>query len=196
MKSSAPLSRAITTSPKSSLDDMAITASGRRAPAALRASLHKASPDISGNCTLVISARIVASSLNRVGTRFVRYDTGDLATPPAGECRDRFLPVGEIVGRAQETFVDQAGRSRALGCYVFGIHGQFWDQLKDLQFVQERDGHMRVRLVPAGSADRALIERTLRRRLPMAVLEFEYVAHIDRRTNGKRQYFVDARGSR
>ena len=141
-------------------------------------------------------SRIVASSLNRVGTRFVRYDTGDLATPPAGECRDRFLPVGEIVGRAQETFVDQAGRSRALGCYVFGIHGQFWDQLKDLQFVQERDGHMRVRLVPAGSADRALIERTLRRRLPMAVLEFEYVAHIDRRTNGKRQYFVDARGSR
>jgi phenylacetate-CoA ligase len=140
-------------------------------------------------------SRIIASSLNRIGTRFVRYDTGDLATPPARACDGNFLQVREIVGRVHETFVDLAGRRRALGCYIFGIHGEFWDQLRDLQFVQERDGHLRVRLVPADNQDRAFIERTLRRRLPMAVLEFDYVAQIDRRTNGKRQYFVDTRGA-
>src|SRR5262249_10297418 len=74
--------------------------------------------------------RIIASSFNRVGTQFVRYDTGDLAVPPAGTCTiDHFPRVGAIVGRSQETFIDSADRRRSLGPYVFGIHGSFWDQV-------------------------------------------------------------------
>lgn len=134
--------------------------------------------------------RIVASSFNRIGTQFVRYDTGDLAAAPYRICGDQFAAVGEIFGRSQETFVDGAGRKRALGSYVFGIHGPFWDQVRDLQFVQERAGAMLVKLVTSPGADRAELERTLARRLLMVRLEFEYVDRIERRPNSKRAYFV------
>ena len=83
--------------------------------------------------------RVVASSFNRIGTQFVRYDTGDLAVAPPGSCAANHFPrVGAIAGRSQETFIDSSGRQRALGNYVFGIHGPFWDQIRDLQVVQDR----------------------------------------------------------
>jgi phenylacetate-coenzyme A ligase PaaK-like adenylate-forming protein len=135
--------------------------------------------------------RIVASSFNRIGTQFVRYDTGDLAEPPTRVCADRFPLVGDIAGRSQETFVDRTGLRRALGPYVFGIHGSFWDRIRDLQFVQERAGQMRVCLVADTNADRTQIQEVLEQRLPMAQLDFDYVSHIERLSNGKRRYFID-----
>src|SRR5262249_16453815 len=65
--------------------------------------------------------RIVASSYNRIGTQFIRYDTGDLATLATGSCSDQFPRVSAIVGRSQETFIDSSGRKRSLLGYVFGI---------------------------------------------------------------------------
>ena len=136
--------------------------------------------------------RIVASSFNRIGTQFVRYDTGDLALAPIGSCAaDHFPRAGDIVGRSQETFVDSAGRRRALGPYVFGIHGPFWDQIRDLQVVQVRAGLLRFRLTAKPGADRTLIQQTLERRMPMVGLEFEYVPVIQRSPSGKRRYFID-----
>ena len=141
------------------------------------------------------SQRIIASSFNRIGTQFVRYDTGDLAVDPAGICAVNNLPrASAIIGRSQETFVDSAGRARALGSYVFGIHGRFWDHIRDLQFIQDRVGSLLVRVVTSPGADKDLIEGTLERRMPMARLEFEYVSVIERSPSGKRRYFVD--GSR
>ena len=136
--------------------------------------------------------RIVASSFNRIGTQFVRYDTGDLAIAATGSCTNHFLRVGAIAGRSRESFVDSSGRRRALGPYVFGIHGPFWDQLRDLQVVQDSAGTLRVRLVVNPDADRDQIQRILRRRLPMVRLVFEYVAVIERSLSGKRPYFVDS----
>ena len=136
--------------------------------------------------------RIVASSFNRMGTQFVRYDTGDLAVAPTGTCAaDHFPRAGAIVGRSQETFVDSEGRRRALGPYLFGIHGSFWDHVRDLQVVQDRPGLLRMRFVANPGADRDQIELTLLRRIPMARLEFEYVPVIERSPSGKRRYFVD-----
>ena len=136
---------------------------------------------------------IIASSFNRIGTQFVRYDTGDLAEAPTGNCVNQFPRVGAIVGRSQETFVDGSGQKRALGCYIFGIHGPFWDQVRDLQFVQNTAGILRVRLVAKNGADKGQIQRVLERRIPAVQLEFEYVSRIERNPNGKRKYFVDMR---
>jgi phenylacetate-CoA ligase len=136
--------------------------------------------------------RIVASSFNRIGTQFVRYDTGDLAVAPTGICTaDHFPRADAIVGRSQETFVDAAGRRRALGPYLFGIHGPFWDQVKDLQVVQERAGHLLVRFAASAGADKDLIQKVLQQRMPMVELGFEYVAVIERSPSGKRRYFMD-----
>jgi phenylacetate-coenzyme A ligase PaaK-like adenylate-forming protein len=149
-----------------------------------------------GNVELLASnddrlRRIVASSFNRTGTQFVRYDTGDLAEPPNRVCADKFPLVGGIVGRSQETFVDGTGLRRALGPYIFGIHGPFWDRIRDIQFIQERMGQMRVRLVANAHADRSQIQKVLEQRLSMVHLDFDYVSRIERLSNGKRRYFVN-----
>jgi len=139
--------------------------------------------------------RIVASSFNRMGTQFVRYDTGDLAVDPAGTCAsDNFPRASAILGRSQETFVDDSGRRRSLFGYAFGDldHGTFYDQIRDIQFVQDKAGFLRVRIVANPGAEKDEIQRTFERRIPMASLEFEYVSVIERSPSGKRRYFVDS----
>jgi phenylacetate-CoA ligase len=139
--------------------------------------------------------RVVASSFNRMGTQFVRYDTGDLAVDAVGSCAaDSFPRASAIVGRSQETFVDVSGRRRSLFGYAFGDldHGAFWDYIRDIQFVQDKAGFLRVRIVPNPGAEKDEIERTFEQRMPMAKLEFEYVSAIERSPSGKRRYFVDA----
>jgi hypothetical protein len=131
----------------------------------------------------------------RIGTQFVRYDTGDLAVDPVGRCaNDNFPQASAIVGRSQETFVDSSGRRRSLFGYAFGDldHGAFYDKIRDIQFVQDKAGSLRVRIVPTLGAQRDQIQRTFEQRIPMAQLEFEYVSVIERRPNGKRRYFVDS----
>jgi phenylacetate-CoA ligase len=138
--------------------------------------------------------RIVTSSFNRMGTQFVRYDTGDLAVEPVENCSaDNFLRASAILGRSQETFVDNSGRRRSLFGYAFGDldHDDFYDQIRDMQFVQERPGELRLRIVPTQSANKDYIQRTFERRMPMARLDFEYVETIERSPSGKRKYFVD-----
>ena len=130
-----------------------------------------------------------------MGTQFVRYDTGDLAVDPAGNCaNDNFPRASAVVGRSQETFVDSSGRRRSLYGYAFGDldHGTFYDQIRDIQFVQDKAGFLRVRIVANPGAERDQIQRIFERRIPMARLEFEYVSVIERSPSGKRRYFVDS----
>jgi phenylacetate-CoA ligase len=138
--------------------------------------------------------RVVASSFNRIGTQFVRYDTGDLAVDPVASCaNDKFPRASAIVGRSQETFVDSSGRRRSLYGYAFGDldEGAFYDQIRDIQFVQDKAGSLRVRIVTNLGAERDQIQLAFERRIPMARLEFEYVSVIERSPSGKRRYFVD-----
>lgn len=139
--------------------------------------------------------RVVASSFNRIGTQFVRYDTGDLAVDAADSCAaDNFPRVSAIVGRSQETFVDNSGRRRSLFGYAFGDldHDAFYDQIRDIQFVQDKAGFLRLRIVPKPGAERDEIQRVFERHIPVAKLEFEYVSAIERSPSGKRRYYVDA----
>jgi len=138
--------------------------------------------------------RVIASSFNRIGTQFVRYDTGDLAVDPVGSCSaDNFPRASAIVGRAQETFVDSAGRRRSLYGYAFGDldEDEFYDQIRDIQFVQDRPGSLLLRIVTNPGAEKDHIQRTFERRFSVASLEFEYVSAIERSPSGKRRYFVD-----
>jgi len=138
--------------------------------------------------------RVVASSFNRIGTQFVRYDTGDLAIDAVGSCdSDSFPWARAIVGRAQETFIDSSGRRRSLYGYAFGDldHDGFYDQIRDIQFVQDNAGSLRVRIVTNPGADRDQIQSTFEDHIPVATLEFEFVSTIERSSSGKRRYFVD-----
>ncbi len=73
-----------------------------------------------------------ALSYNRIGTQFVRYDTEDMAALQFQKCAATNFPrVGEILGRAAETFVDRHGRKRAVLAYVPGCEGGFWDGIPE-----------------------------------------------------------------
>jgi phenylacetate-CoA ligase len=137
--------------------------------------------------------RVVASSYNRIGTQFVRYDTGDLALASTEDCTaDNFLRAAAIVGRTQETFIDKTGRRRSLFGFVFGDEkSAIWDLIRDLQFEQEKVGALRARFVVSPGADRGKIEQFFEKRMPMVSLDFEYVNAIERTSSGKRRYFVD-----
>ena len=137
--------------------------------------------------------RVVASSFNRIGTQFVRYDTTDLAVAPTGTCTaDHFPRVDAVVGRTRETFIDDTGRRRSLFGYLFGdINNPLWDQLRELQVIQDKPGSLRILLVPHPGADRDQLEQFLLQRLPMVRIDFEYVPSIERSPSGKRRYFVD-----
>jgi phenylacetate-CoA ligase len=138
--------------------------------------------------------RVVTSSFNRMGTQFVRYDTGDLAVGPVASCNiDDFPRVSSIVGRSQETFVDNTGRRRSLYGYAFGDldHDAFYDQIRDIQFVQDKPGELLVRIVTNPGAERRQLEKTFESRIPMARLQFDFVSAIERSPSGKRRYFVD-----
>jgi phenylacetate-CoA ligase len=140
-------------------------------------------------------SRIVATSFNRIGTQFVRYDTGDLAVASTQSCAaDHFPRADAIVGRSQETFIDSSGRRRSLYGYAIGDldSGPFWDHVRDMQFVQDAPGSLRIRLVADAGVDKDHIQKTFEQRLPMAELEFEYVSHIERSASGKRKYFISA----
>jgi phenylacetate-CoA ligase len=140
--------------------------------------------------------RIVVTSFNRIGTQFVRYDTADLAVGPARSCPANDFPrVDAILGRSQETFIDSAGRKRSLLAHAPGEdldHEPFWDQIRDVQYVQEKPGLLRIRLVADSWINKDQVQQTFERRLPMVSLEFEYVPHIERSPNGKRRYFISA----
>jgi phenylacetate-CoA ligase len=138
--------------------------------------------------------RVVASSFNLIGTQFVRYDTGDLAVDEVAGCAcDNFARSSAIVGRSQETFVDSSGQRRSLYGYAFGDldHDAFYDQIRDIQFVQDKPGSLRLRIVTNPGAKRDQIQRTFEDHIPVARLEFEYVSAIERSPSGKRRYFVD-----
>lgn len=139
--------------------------------------------------------RIVATSFNRIGTQFVRYDTGDLAVASARSCSTNHFPrVDAILGRFQETFIDNAGRKRSLLAHTPGEdkdHQAFWAQIRDVQYVQVKPGFLRIRLVADPWVNKHQVQQTFKRCLPMVSLEFEYVPHIERSPNGKRRYFVN-----
>jgi phenylacetate-CoA ligase len=135
--------------------------------------------------------RIVASSFSRMGTQFVKYDTGDLAESSTLVCSDSFLQVSDIVGRSQQTFVDSVGVRRALGPLLIGIDGPFWDGIRDIQLIQGRPGHICVRMVTEPGVDRSQLQKVLERRLSMVRLDFDYVSCIERLPNGKRSYFIN-----
>ena len=135
---------------------------------------------------------VIATSYNKMGTRFEGYDTQDLAMPAASKCSNQFPSVSSIVGREQEFFIDGTGQQYAFGPFLFGIHGSFWDCLENIQFKQDTAGEMAVVLV-AEMEKRNEIEQTLRHRFPKSLnLKFSYAESIQTTKSGKHRYYISS----
>ena len=133
---------------------------------------------------------IIASSFNKIGTRFINYDTEDQAIIDEIRCSvDEFPRIKIIIGREQDFFFSNDGSVHAFGPYLFGIHNRFWEYLVDIQFVQERIGELIV-YIKTTHPDHRDIEDILNERFRIVNLRFVYVKNINKTKSGKSQYFI------
>jgi phenylacetate-coenzyme A ligase PaaK-like adenylate-forming protein len=133
---------------------------------------------------------IIANSFNRLGTRFINYDTEDLAILDNLKCSiDNFPRIKTIIGREQEFYFGKDGSTHAFGPYLFGIHNRFWEYLVDIQFIQNRIGELVVYISTNHSYIRD-IEDILNDRFSNVTLHFVYLKNIDKTKNGKHRYFI------
>ncbi len=140
------------------------------------------------------SYKILANSYNEIGTKFIRYDTGDKAVISDQSCQvDSFDTVNSIEGRSQEYFIDNEGLSRAFGPFLFGIHGVFWERISTVQFAQALSGVLSIRL-RAEPDVREWCEKYLSDRFSVVDIEFDYEAPIVKTRAGKHRYFIDSKG--
>ena len=134
---------------------------------------------------------IIATSFRRLGTRFIRYRTDDLALITDTVCSaSQFTRVDSILGRSQEFFIDSDGTKRAFGPFLFGIHGEFWEWIQDIQFIQHCPGSLVCRVVLKYQKQKANLEDFLRNRFGSVNVEFDYVESISKTPRGKHRYFV------
>lgn len=133
---------------------------------------------------------IVATSYNKLGTRFKRFNTQDVCSG-INEVRchnNNFISVKRIIGREQEFFYDMEGNLLAFGPYLFGIHDDFWNYLDKIQFVQEEKGKL---IVFIENEKNEKIRPFLKERFSDKIeLVFQEVDSIDKSVSGKHQYFI------
>lgn len=133
---------------------------------------------------------IVATSYNKIGTRFQRFNTEDVCSGiDEIHCHNnKFISVKRIIGRQQEFFYDLEGIKTAFGPYIFGIHGNFWNYFDKIQLVQEQKGRLIVLIEnEKGIKTRTILMERFSNRVE---LDFQKVDSIKKTISGKHQYFI------
>jgi phenylacetate-CoA ligase len=138
-----------------------------------------------------------------VGTGFgnrlmplLRYRTGDLAAFTDGPCEcGRAYPLfSRIEGRTQEYFVGRGGALiPLLGNY--DVSARMRDKIRELQFVQEREGAVVVNTVKEPGCSDSQVQKEVLARLRErsgGQLDFEvrFVERIGRTTRGKQKLLI------
>jgi phenylacetate-CoA ligase len=136
--------------------------------------------------------RLIGTDLEAYGMPFIRYDLGDLGSATGGRCAcGRGLPLlASVEGRSLDLLYGTQGRSASSAWLVYamgklGIPAQ-------LQFLQDEDLAVEVRVVPEGAFD-ARHEDAIRCELSMLLGEdvpvrFRQVQQILRAPSGKYVY--------
>lgn len=108
-----------------------------------------------------------------VGTGFdtycmplIRYATDDLALYTDAECTcgRHSAVVSDFTGRVQEFVVAKSGRLLPFTS-TFASHAPFWSQVREIKFVQDREGELIVNAALAPSASPVEMERQIRQEL-------------------------------
>jgi len=138
---------------------------------------------------------VVVTDLHNYGAPFIRYLTGDLATPrAAGRCAcGRSLDMLEAVeGRSTETLRDGAGRAVS-GLFFNVLFAALADKVRHFQVVQRRDRAIELRLVPTKLFDDVLLEQVQRHcvsHIPGVPLRIEIVEELLPDPGGKLRVVV------
>jgi len=105
---------------------------------------------------------IVATGFNNSAMPFIRYRTMDLAVPANSRCScgRNYSLMKRIEGRVQELIMSKDGR---LIPHVSWIHEAAWKGIKQIQFVQQKQGEIIFQVVKNTSKSERQIERHILR---------------------------------
>jgi phenylacetate-CoA ligase len=115
-----------------------------------------------------VRGEIVGTALWNRAMPLIRYRTYDLATVAADGCScGRPHPrLASVEGRIQEFLI--AADGRPISTTALNMHSRVFDQVSEMQFVQQLPGEVELHLVPRaefGPADRRAILREVGRKL-------------------------------
>jgi phenylacetate-CoA ligase len=139
------------------------------------------------------SGEILITSLRSLDFPFIRYRTGDVGTLERGRCAcgRHTVRLADVGGRITDFVITAEGRRVHGELFAHVLYDRTW--VREFQIVQERDGSIRVRIVPRQGRERDTgeLEEAIRRALdtsgPVAV---EVVEGIDRTRSGKRRLVI------
>jgi phenylacetate-CoA ligase len=140
------------------------------------------------------AGEIVVTGFHNRAMPFVRYRTGDIAV--FGGEQSGIVRLSSLLGRTQDVVYGKGGRQVYLTALIFGCHYNAFANIRKWQIVQDRAGHLTVRIV------RDLCyceddEREIRdnfERVGHVTADFEYVDSVPVTPRGKSQLLIQSVG--
>ncbi len=140
---------------------------------------------------------MVVTGFTNYAFPIIRYKIGDLCryTSKTCSCGRGLSLIGGVQGRVQELVVAEDGGLIPLGPVIFGIHDPGWQRVRQLRFVQEVAGRLRIEVVKSGGqtdgemihyVHRLFAERFKRR----VHLDVHVVNNIETSGAGKHKYLI------
>jgi len=142
--------------------------------------------------------QIAVTSFDSMAMPFIRYKMGDLGSMIEKPCAcGRGLPrIAQVLGREMDMIHTPEG-SICAGIMMPHFMKEF-AHIRGFQFVQEKLGRMRVRMVPEKGFDKGILpfmEEQLRRYVgPTMKIEFEFVEELETLMSGKYKMVVSKLG--
>lgn len=140
------------------------------------------------------TGEIVGTSFMNYVTPFIRYKTGDIAVHSNQRCScGRNYPLLEgIEGRVQEFILAKDG---SLVPHISWAHDMEWAGIEQVQFLQERQGKLTIKVVKKAPYDESDIKKYI---LDLYMPRFEglceldviFVTHITRTKGGKYRFLI------
>jgi phenylacetate-CoA ligase len=125
-----------------------------------------------------VLGQVVGTGLHQYVMPFIRYATGDLALYAEGECScgRQLTLVEDFKGRSREFFVSKAGRLIPVHFVWVGRH-PVWAKIREMNFLQEREGEVVMRIVKAPQFSESEIEGVLLEEIYRVLGEKEF--HVE-----------------
>jgi len=127
---------------------------------------------------------------------FIRYRTGDRGILAEGECQcGRPYPrLRSVTGRVQHYVYTDEMLPVSATAFIFGQHFRAFERISAMQLVQERKGHVAVRVVPSvgfGKED----ERELTTKMEESVdgkirVEIKLMESLPLTVSGKQEFVI------
>lgn len=137
-----------------------------------------------------VLGKVVGTGFHTYEMPFIRYEMNDLATYAKGECScgRQLTLIEEFKGRLREFFVSKTGKLVPVQLIWTGRH-PVWAKVREMNFLQEREGQVVVRIVKAPPCSETQVAKELQEEIHKVLDEREFsvrISFVDRLSLTKR----------